>query len=83
MESSSRNSVFLDSLTNLKLVLYTVLEYLDPEDLKNLYTSVAKAGKNNSKNLEGILQAYLYIRLHLNYTDRSYYYAVYCNRHFL
>jgi hypothetical protein len=72
----------INLLVATKLVLYTVLEYLDPCTLKNLYISVKSEADSKYVSLAAVLQSYLYIRLHMINTDRTYYYFVYDNSRF-
>lgn len=82
MEPTEKKQPIINLLVATKLVFYTVLEFLDTSDLSDLYMSVKGASNSNHASLVAILQSYLYIRLHMMSTDRSYYFFVYENSRF-
>ena len=77
MEAEHRSNTLINLLATTKLVLYTVLEFLTPQDLWELYLSVKESKHESLLTLQAILEAYLYIRQHMTSTDRSYYFGVY------
>lgn len=82
MEAERKNHSLIDFLATTKLVLYTVLEFLNDDDLKMLYASVWRAGANKHAAISQLIEAYLYIRAYMMGTDRSYYFLVYDNPRF-
>lgn len=77
MEAEHRSNTLINLLATTKLVLYTVLEFLTPQELWDLLVSVKGSNHESLLSLQAILEAYLYIRQHMTSTDRSYYFGVY------
>lgn len=82
MEPMEKKQPIINLLVATKLVFYTVLEFLDSTDLSHLYISFKGSSNTNHASLVAILQSYLYIRLNMISTDRSYYFFVYENKRF-
>jgi hypothetical protein len=51
LEAIEKTSSLINTLATTKLVLYTVLEFLNTDDLVNLHTSLKALKKNSYPNL--------------------------------
>jgi hypothetical protein len=51
LEAIEKTSSLINTLATTKLVLYTVLEFLNTDDLVNLHTSLKSLNKNSYPNL--------------------------------
>jgi hypothetical protein len=55
LEAIEKTNTLIYILTATKLVLYTVLEFLNTDDLVNLHASLKATKKNEYSNLEAII----------------------------
>jgi hypothetical protein len=55
LEAIEKTNTLVNILTATKLVLYTVLEFLNTDDLVNLHAILKATKKNEYSNLEAII----------------------------